>query len=88
MAPTHRQWKWFYDKENNCLQKKTGLNTERYFLVGSARTRSQNTYVKLWEGGTEPSGLPASVKQSTKGSVTMVCSGPQLLTNPPDSSNF
>ena len=88
IAPTHRQWKWFYDEENECLQKKTGLKTEHYFLVGSARTRSQNTHVKIWEGETEPSGLPASVKQATKESVTMFCSGPKLFTSPTYPSNF
>ena len=88
IAPTHRQWKWFYDEENECLQKKTGLKTEHYFLVGGARTRSQNTCVKLWDGETEPSGLPAPVKQAIKESAIMVCSGPKLFTSQTDPSNF
>ena len=47
METTHRRWEWFYDEEDDCLQRKMGLKTEYYYTGGTTRTRSKQVYVKL-----------------------------------------
>ena len=30
MAPTHRKWQWHYDKQNDVIQRNTGVGVERF----------------------------------------------------------
>ena len=87
-STTHRRWEWFYDEEDDCLQRKVGLETEYYFTSGIARTRSKQSCVKLCSRQDEPSGRPVSVQDVVGIGARLRCSGPPLATKPDDPSNF
>ena len=88
METTHRRWEWFYDEEDDCLQRKMGLKTEYYYTGGTTRTRSKQVYVKLCSKEDEPIGRPASVQEVVGIGAKLRCSGPPLAKKPDDPSNF
>ena len=58
------------------------MSTDYFLVCGSARTRSEKNYIKLWTERSKPTGRPASVQDTTIASARLRCVGPNLATGP------
>ena len=81
MAPTHRKWQWHYDKQNDVIQRDTGVGVERFHRdVRGTRTRWGTQYVKvLAEECVRPCAAPATVEMLGEERVRLISTGSQQV---------
>ena len=90
VAPTHRNWLWFYDAAEEILQHVTKYGVDYYHRTsGSRRTRGEKYYEYLRsEIGTRADGRPTSILQLSRTSVRYLGFGPPIATGPSQPEDF
>ena len=88
--PSHRTWRWYYDKDTKDLQR-VDNNKIHHYRAREGRTRQTTEYDVEWTGeyAGEVRGLPTSVTTTfSEATVSKLKEGPQLSKGPSQPADF